>query len=575
MSGKRESKTSRTRRKSSGGLAGWWRQHRAWVAGLNRGQKIRYRLFQFLVVLAILIIAVCLAARAWITLPTVPDTPSGTVTGEDGEVLFDGAQLPSVAQSGRKDGVYTFLLVGRDTAGGGNTDTIILFTFDTVNQTIHGMSLPRDTMVNSRHTGAGHRLNAVYNYNKGSDPDAQVERGMAALKTEVGKLTGIVPDYYVMVQWEAVGQLVDAIGGVWFEVPFDMDYDDPTPGQDLHIHQEAGYRLLDGEDAMEVIRWRQNNTGPSGGDVARISIQQDFLKAAISQCLKPEILLKAPSLVQIFMNNVNTDLSIGNILAFAQLAAGMDVENNVAFVTMPWVDARYPGVSMLLPDVDELLEILNDGFNPYLDDIQASDLSVLYRNNDGSYGVTSGTLLDSTLSRPRGSGSSSSSGGSGGSGGSSGGQTVDEPATEEPVENPDSSQPTDPSGSGEVTDPGGGTGENPDGSQIGGSSGGTGENPDGSLPTDPSGSGGATDPSGSQGGGQTDPGSSSGGSQPTDPSGSQSGGGSSSSTGGGETVPPSQDIQGGAVAQAPETESGLTTADLPSWLNPTGAEPAA
>ena len=52
-------------------------------------------------------------------------------------------------------------------------------------------------------------------------------------------------------------------------------------------------------------------------------------------------------------------------------------------------------------------------------------------------------------------------------------------------------------------------------------------------------------------------------------------GGSSSSTGGGEAVPPSQDIQGGATAQAPGSESGLTVADLPSWLNPTGAEPAA
>lgn len=570
MSGKRESKTNRTRRKSSGGLAGWWRQHRAWVSGLDRGQKIRYRLFQFLVVVAVLAIAVCLAARAWITLPTVPNLPSGTVTTDEGDMTFDGAELPNVAKSGRKDGVYTFLLVGQDTGGGGNTDTMLLVTFDSVNKEVHGMSLPRDTMINSSHSGAGHRLNAVYNYNKGSDPDTQLEKGITALKREVGKLTGIIPDFYVVVQWEAVGKLVDAIGGVWFEVPFDMDYDDPY--QDLHIHQEAGYRLLDGEDAMEVVRWRKNNTGPSGGDVARMPIQQDFLKAAISQCLKPEILLKAPSLVQIFMENVETDLSIGNILAFAQLAAGMDTENNVTFVTMPWTDAYYPGVSMILPDVDELLEILNDGFNPYQDEIQASDLSVLYRNSDGSYGVTSGTLLDSSLSRPRSSGSSSSSSGSSGSSSS---QTPDVPAAEEPVENPDGSQTTDPSGSGEVTDPGG-TGENPDGSQTGDSSGGTGENPDGSQPTDPSGSGGTTDPGEGQGGGQTDPGGSSGGSQDTtDPSGSQSGGGSSSSTGGGEAVPPSQDIQGGATAQAPGAESGLTVADLPSWLNPTGAEPAA
>ena len=574
MSGKRETKTHRSRRQSAG-LAGWWRQHRAWVAGLNRGQKIRYRLFQLLVALAIAAIALCLAVRAWVRLPEIPQLPTGTGTDtSQGDGLdFDGAELPNVARSGRKDGVYTFLLVGQDTAGGGNTDTIILFTFDTQNKTLHGMSLPRDTMVNSRHTGAGHRLNAVYNYNKGSDPDTQLEKGITALKREVGKLTGIIPDFYVVVQWEAVGELVEAIGGVEFDVPFDMDYDDPA--QDLHIHLKAGQQTLSGEDAMGLIRWRHNNDYSvqyPNGDLGRVQTQQAFLKAVAAECLKPEILLKAPSLAQIFLERVSTDLSIGNLLAFAQLAVGMDAENDVTFVTMPWTNANYPGVSMILPDVDELLEILNDGFNPYQDEIQASDLSVLYRNSDGSYGVTSGTLLDSSLSRPRSSGSSSSSSGSSGSSSS---QTPDVPATEEPVENPDGSQTTDPSGSGEVTDPGG-TGENPDGSQTGDSSGGTGENPDGSQPTDPSGSGGTTDPGEGQGGGQTDPGGSSGGSQDTtDPSGSQSGGGSSSSTGGGEAVPPSQDIQGGATAQAPGSESGLTVADLPSWLNPTGAEPAA
>ena len=565
MSGKREN-----RKTNAGGPANWWRQHRAWVAGLNRGQKVRYRIFQILVVVAILAIAVCLGVRAWVKLPSIPNLPSGTVTEEDGTLTFEGAELPSVAQSGRRDGVYTFLLVGQDTGGGGNTDTMMLITFDSVNQELHGMSLPRDTMINV--STSSKRLNAVYNYNKGRDPDTQLEKGITALKREVGKLTGIIPDYYVVIQWEAVGQLVEAIGGVWFEVPFDMDYDDPA--QDLHIHLKAGYQELNGEEAMGLIRWRHNNDYSvqyPTGDLGRVETQQAFLKAVAAECLKPDILLKAPSLAQIFIEHVSTDLSVGNLLAFAQLAMGMDAETGVSFVTMPNQDARYPGVSMVVPIVDELVEVLNDGFNPYQDDIQASDLQVLYRNSDGSYGVTSGTLEDSSLARPRSSSSSSSSGS-----GSSGGQTTEEPVIEEPVENPDGSQTTDPSGSGEVTDPGGGTGENPDGSQTGDSSGGTGENPDGSQTTDPSGSGGATDPSGSQGGGQTDPGSSAGDSQTTDPSGSQDGTGSGSA-GSGETTPPSQDIPGNASAQSPETGggSGLTVSDLPDWLNPTGAEPAA
>ncbi len=539
MSGKREQITQRENQGSAGGLAGWWRQHRSWVAGLDRGQKIRYRLFQLVVLLAAAAIAVCLAIRAWIQLPTVPVLPEGTVTTEDGGSTFEGAELPDVVKSGQRPGVYTFLLVGRDTGGGGNTDTMVLFTFDTEKKTIHGMSLPRDTMINV--STSSKRLNAVYNYNKGRDPDTQAEKGMAALKSEVGKLTGIIPNYYVIVQWEAVGQLVDAIDGVWFEVPFDMNYDDPY--QDLHIHQEAGYRLLDGDDAMQVIRWRKNNGGVSGGDVARIPIQQDFLKAAISQCLKPEILLKAPSLAQIFMENVETDLTIGNILAFAQMAAGMDTENDVTFVTMPWTDAYYPGVSMVLPVVDELVELLNEGFNPYQDEIRSSDLSVLYRNSDGSYGVTNGTLLDSSLARPRGGGSSSSSGGGG-----SGGET-EQP--DESDESPDEEELPPENQSGGQT----GGGEDPGGSQE----------PDESQTQEPAGPEDEQPPDQSSSAGQTEPGSDS-----SSSAGQTEPGSDSSGTVGGEEAaepPPSQDIQGGG--------DGLTVSDLPDWLVPAEMEPAA
>ena len=259
MSGKRETRPSRRRRQSSG-PAGWWQQHREWVAGLDRGQKLRYRLLQTLVVLSILVIGVWLGLKMWMKLPEIPDLLGGTGTAQgDGAPNFDGAELPEVARSGRQPGVYTFLLVGQDTAGGGNTDTMLLLTFDSKAKTVHGMSLPRDTMINTSRKGSGHRLNAVYNFNKGRDPDTQLVNGITALKKEVGKLTGIAPDFYVVVQWEAVGRLVEAIGGVHFEVPFDMDYDDPTPGQDLHIHLKQGYQDLNVQQAKGLIRTPHNN----------------------------------------------------------------------------------------------------------------------------------------------------------------------------------------------------------------------------------------------------------------------------------------------------------------------------
>lgn len=459
---------------------------------MSRGQKIRYRLLQVLVVIAVIAVVAALALRAWMKLPEIP--ASSTLEGDSSS--YDGAELPDVAKSGRKEGVYTFLLVGQDTAGGGNTDTMMLITFDTKNKTIDGMSLPRDTMINVDRKGSGHRLNAVYNYNKGSDPDTQVEKGIAALKKEVGKLTGITPDFYVMVQWEAVGKMVDALGGVYFEVPFDMDYDDPTVGQDLHIHLKEGYQKLDGEQAMGLIRWRHNNDYSvqyPNGDLGRIQTQQAFLKAVAAECLKPATLLKAPALAEVFMENVTTDLSLGNLLAFAQLAAGMDAEQDVNFISMPVTDAKYSGVSMVLPVVDELLEVLNESFNPYLSDIQSSDLQVLVRNSDGSYSVTGGTLLDSSLASSKGSSSSGSSSGSnsdkesnsssGGSSGSSNqGQTQkpvepEEPTEQEPVTPEEPTTPEEPSeGSGEGSQPDGGTTTEPsnpdDGQTSGGSEGG-------------------------------------------------------------------------------------------------------
>ena len=55
-----------------------------------------------------------------------------------------------------------------------------------------------------------------------------------------------------------MGQIVDAMGGVWFDVPRDMYYSDPL--QNLYINQKAGYRLLTGDDAMQVLRFRDEPT---------------------------------------------------------------------------------------------------------------------------------------------------------------------------------------------------------------------------------------------------------------------------------------------------------------------------
>lgn len=383
---------------------GYWHRYKAWLAGLDRGERIRHRVLQTATILSLIIIAAYLILSAWIRMPSLPGAnhdPSGA--GDLSDLSFDGAEAPDIAKSGRKDGVYTILLVGKDVASG-STDTMLLLSYDTKEKTLRGMNLPRDTMINVSTTSK--RLNAVYAYNKGKDKATQVKKGMTALKKEVANITGIAPDFYALVEWEAIGELVEALGGVEFEVPFDMDYDDPY--QDLHIHQKAGLRLLNGDDAMQVIRHRKNNDGShSNGDVGRLKIQQEFLKAVAKKCLQPATFLKIPALAEIFTKNVTTDLTVGNIIAFAQAAYGMDPDEDVSFVTAPLADSfLYRGASLVTLDPDGILEIVNNGMNPYQRDIEASDLHVVYRNSSGSFGVTNGVLADSKMGQASSSSSS-------------------------------------------------------------------------------------------------------------------------------------------------------------------------
>ena len=112
---------------------GPWTRYRDWVAGLDRKGLIRFRLCLTLAVIAVLLLAVGLWLRAWIRLPTVPDAPElPGITGPGGSqglpnVDYEGAQLPDVTRSGRKEGYYTFLVCGQDVVrGDGHHDPLYL-----------------------------------------------------------------------------------------------------------------------------------------------------------------------------------------------------------------------------------------------------------------------------------------------------------------------------------------------------------------------------------------------------------------------------------------------------------------
>ena len=353
---------------------------------------------------ALLAVVICLAVAlvaviAYKNLFVRPDVDKEHgMNGEGTEQIDygDGVRPRAGGERKSKD-FYTVLVLGRDTGGGGNTDTMLLASYDVTNQKATVMSIPRDTMVNV--SWDVKKINSVYNMNGGG------EKGIQALYKEIAQLVGFEPDYQVVVEWEAVGKIVDAIGGVYFDVPYNMNYHDPY--QDLVIEQAKGYRLLNGDDAMQVIRWRKNDDGSGVGDDGRMKIQQEFLKAVIKQLMTPANVLNIGKISTVFQESVETDLSFQEILWFGQQAVsgGLSVEN-VEFVTMPWYGtgawsrSYKQNLSYVIPKANDLLELVNNKLSPFVDLFTLSDLDLMSVNSDGSLRSTTGHVEDSKAAQP-------------------------------------------------------------------------------------------------------------------------------------------------------------------------------
>ncbi|MEG1778278.1 MAG: LCP family protein, partial [Angelakisella sp.] len=187
----------------------------------------------------------------------------GKVRIEQAPVLADGKageddEFSLPISETRKSDYYTFLVCGLD-QDKSRTDTIIVAAYDGKNQQINMLNIPRDTISDCERSIK--KINSAF----GS--------GIEQTKEEIQNLLGIPIDRYIVVDFKGFAQLVEAIGGVDFDVPVNMNYDDPY--QDLHIHLEKGMQHLNGEDALRLVRFRKANRGSGGGyeegDLGRIA----------------------------------------------------------------------------------------------------------------------------------------------------------------------------------------------------------------------------------------------------------------------------------------------------------------
>ena len=314
----------------------------------RRGPSLLVRLgiglYNVLVVLSAIIVASYLAYRFFVRPPAmqppeIPDSSQTDVSGQEQDSLK------------RRDQVWTFLLMGTDD-GNGNADTLMVATYDVKQQKVGVVSVPRDTIVD-REWSRYPKINGAYS------------KGISKVKEEVSWLLGIPVDYYIKVDIKAFVALVDEVDGVDFDVPVDMNYDDPW--QNLSIHYQKGMQHLNGQQALEVVRFRHNNDMSGYSDVGRTQTQQALLTAVAQKVLSWNNVTKIGGFVDIFATYVDTDLDASDMAYFASQALYLDLSTGVSTKTLAGRgDATYKGYTWCYElDKEQTLADINAMLNPY------------------------------------------------------------------------------------------------------------------------------------------------------------------------------------------------------------------
>lgn len=276
-------------------------------------------------------------------------------------VLVLPAQPAASADAPRKDGVTTLLLAGLDPSGS-RTDALILLTLDAPHRAIRMVSIPRDTLVDGDYDTPW--INGVYGRNGGG------RDGIFALMDQVERMVGFRPDGYMVIGLPAFEAVVDALGGVEFDVPMDMEYTDRS--QNLYIDLTAGLQKLDGEQALELVRFR---SGYADGDLGRLKVHRDFLAALIDTAAAPGKIWHTPKLYQIFRQHVQTDLTAANWLWLARTAMTANT-SKISAATLPGTGTYISGRSYYIADAELVAAASNTYCSPYRHEITAADLQI-------------------------------------------------------------------------------------------------------------------------------------------------------------------------------------------------------
>ncbi|UBH23072.1 LCP family protein [Macrococcus armenti] len=235
------------------------------------------------------------------------------------------------------------------------TDSMILATFNREKKQVRLVGIPRDTLS---------YIPSVKMYDKITH--AHAEGGPESSVHAVEQKFHVPVDYYVRINMQAFVDIVDELGGIEFDVPFDID--EPTKNDKGRIQVKQGHRLLNGDEALALARSRHIDT-----DLGRGKRQMEMIIALAKKAKESGSISKLDNLVEIVGNNAKHNLTFENISAMAQYYASNDIEFKQR--QLEGTDYMYNGVYYYNPVMDDVFEIsklVNEDLN--LKEVKENDL---------------------------------------------------------------------------------------------------------------------------------------------------------------------------------------------------------
>ncbi|WP_240628448.1 LCP family protein [Bacillus salacetis] len=245
-----------------------------------------------------------------------------------------------------KDPVSILIMGVEDYSTGGangRSDTLMVATFDPKTAKMQLLSIPRDTRVEIPEKGTLEKINHAFAYGGKEETIETVEN-----------LLDIPIDYYVTVNFEAFKSIVDELGGITVDVPFDFTQNsDDRVAEKLEFYE--GPMELDGREALAFARMRKQDPL---NDIGRNERQKQVVQAVIDKLASPGTLFKIDELADVVGDNVETNLQVSDGISFFKKYTSFN-SSDIETLTLEGTPEYIDGISYFIYNEEEL-EILQD-----------------------------------------------------------------------------------------------------------------------------------------------------------------------------------------------------------------------